>query len=280
MKTSGIYKYFLKLTVAAGISLLATTASFAEDASAPETLRSPALKQFENAGGTVDFIGTAHGLDGWVVKDAKGDVKTTVYTTQDGAMVSGMMFSADGDTNETAKQLEFYHRKITGSQEAAPGAEKSSSKSEKLYALVEKAGWVAMGSSSAPYIYVFMNVDCDHCRDFWKDLQGAVNDGKLQVRLVPYGKVPENRDGGAALLSVEDPQKAWAAYVSGDKGVLDKSKAKDDGYQKIDANTAMVNDWKLSGPPFTLYRRPADGVLTAIVGRPDNVMLLLAEFIK
>jgi protein-disulfide isomerase len=266
---------FKSLAVAA--FLLAATGL----ACAQETLRSPALKQFEAAGGSVDFIGSAHGLDGWVVKDDKGVVKTTVYTTQDGAMVAaGMLFSADGATNETTQQLQAYHQRISGAQTAAPGADASSSKSEKLYAQAEKAGWVALGNSSAPYIYMFMNVSCDHCQDFWKELYGAVEGGKLQVRLVPYGKTDINRDGGAALLSSDNPLKSWTDYVSGDKTALGKDKAKDDGYHKIDANTALVADWKLPGPPFTLYRRPADGVLTAVVGRPENAMLLLAEFIK
>jgi hypothetical protein len=274
MKKNKVKRFLQALPAVVAVVLLATAAY------AQESLRSPALKQFEDAGGTVEFIGSAHGLDGWVAKNSKGEVKATVYTTQDGAMLAGMLFSPDGSTNETAKQLEAYHKRITGGQDAAPGAKDSSSKSEKLYAEVEKAGWVALGNSSAPYLYIFMNVNCDHCQSFWKDLESVVNEGKLQVRLVPYGTSPDNRDGGAALLSAENPQAAWTAYVSGDKASLSKDKAKDDSYQKIDTNTAMVKNWKLAGPPFTLYRRPGDGILTAIVGRPDNVMLLLAEFIK
>ena len=247
--------------------------------SAQESLRSPVLKQYEDKGGTVDFIGSAHGLDGWVVKDSKGDVKTTVYTMPDGAMVSGMLFSADG-TSETQKQLEAYHNRFTGSQDAAPGAEKSLSKSEKLYAETEKAGWVRMGNSTVPYIYVFMNVNCDHCQNYWKDLESAIKNGTLQVRLVPYGASSENRDGGAALLSVDTPEEAWNSYIAGDNSALSKDKIKEGSYQKIDTNTAMVKSWKLAGPPFTLYRRPGDGLLTAIIGRPENIMLLLAEFLK
>ncbi len=276
VKKNGINKFLLGLPALAVAALLLLTVTAA---SAQESLRSPALKQFEDDGGTVEFLGTSHGLDGWVAKNSKGEVKTVVYTTQDGAMIAGMMFSQEGN-NETKKQLEEYHSRVTGSQQAAPGADKSSSKSEKLYAEVEKAGWVSLGSSSAPYLYIFMNVNCDHCQDFWKDMEGAVKDGKLQVRLVPFGTSADNRDGGAALLSAEKPQDAWTAYVAGDKTALGKDKAKDENYQKIDANTALVRTWKLSGPPFTLYRRPGDGILTAIVGRPDNIMLLLAEFIK
>jgi hypothetical protein len=274
---NGTHKRCLKLLTIAAAGLFLLTAAVA---SAQETLRSPALKQFEADGGTVDFIGSAHGLDGWVARNSKGEVKTTVYTTQDGAMVAGMLFSPDGATNETADQLKAYHQRTSGSQAATPGAENSSSKSEKLYALAEKASFVAMGNASAPYIYVFMNVNCDHCQSFWKDLVAAVVDGKLQVRLIPYGKSEENRDGGASLLSADDPQKSWTSYVSGDKSALAKDKVKADGDQKIDANTALADTWKLPGPPFTLYRRPADGKLTALVGRPDNVMLLLAEFVK
>ena len=262
------------LVLAAAAILMFGTSAPAED-----SLRPPAFKQFEDAGGTVEFLGASHGLDGWIVKDAKGDVKTTVYTTPDGAMVSGLLFFPDG-TSETAKQLEAYRQRITGSQEAAPGAKDSNSKSEKLYAETEKAGWVGLGNTTAPYLYMFMNVTCDHCQDFWKDMAGAVKDGKLQVRLVPYGKTEANRDGGAALLSAENPETAWESFVAGDKSVLSKDKIKADNYQKIDANTAMVDSWKLAGPPFTLYRRPGDGILTALVGRPDNVMLLLAEFLK
>ena len=266
---------FRGLLSAGALALLLFTAP----AHAQDSLRSPVLKTFEDAGGTVDFIGSSHGLDGWIVKNSKGSVQT-VYTMPDGSLIAGMLFSADG-TPETVKQLEDYHKRTLGSQEAAPGAkDATASKSEKLYAETEKAGWAGLGNSSAPYLYIFMNVNCDHCQDFWKDLETAVKDGKLQVRLVPYGSSPENRDGGAALLSVEKPLESWSAYVGGDKTALAKDKAKADNYQKIDDNTALVNKWKLAGPPFSLYRRPGDGILTAIVGRPENVMLLLAEFLK
>lgn len=256
-------------------ALCCATASFAQD-----SLRSPVLKQFEEAGGSVDFIGSSHGLDGWVVRDEKGDVKQTVYTTADGALVLGMLFSPDGKL-ETKGQLEEYHKRATGSQSPVSGAEASSSKSEKLYAQIEQSkGWVALGKEDAPYIYVFMNVTCDHCQNFWKDIEPSVQAGKIQVRFIPYGKAKDNRDGGAALLSAEDPAAAWKAYLSGDKSVLSADKVKPDAYDKVDSNTDLTNAWKLAGPPFTLYRRPGDGILTAIAGRPSNPMLLMAEFIK
>lgn len=240
----------------------------------------PAIDALEKAGGKVDFLGNSYSMDGWIVKDPEGNVKSTLYSTPEGALIVGMLFAPDG-TSETQKQLEAYSKRISGeSQTAAPGAEKSSAKSEKLYAETEKAGWVSIGASGAPYLYMFMNVNCDHCQGFWRDIENTVKAGKLQVRLVPYGKAPENRDGGAALLSAENPEQVWSAYLGGDKAALGADKVKGDAYAKLDANTAMANEWKLAESPFTLYRRPGDGKLTAILGRPENPLLLLAEFLK
>jgi thiol:disulfide interchange protein DsbG len=273
MERMGI-KHILFLLVMAGL-LGAAPAAFAQAQS-----NNPVFTELKKAGGSVEFIGNAYGMDGWIVKDPKGDVKTTLYTTPEGAVIAGMLFAPDG-TSETQKQMEAYKKRIDGaSQEPAPGAEKSSARSEKFYAEAEKAGWVALGDNQAPYLYVFMNVNCDHCQAFWKDLESFVDGGKMQVRLIPFGKEPANRDGGAALLSVDNPEAAWKAYAGGDKTALSKDKIKGDAYAKIDANTAMANTWKLAEVPFTLYRRPGDGTLSVILGRPDNPLLLLAEFIK
>ncbi|MBU6475182.1 MAG: hypothetical protein KGL10_09465 [Alphaproteobacteria bacterium] len=245
---------------------------------AQSSLRPAILQQFEKAGGTVTYIGSAHGLDGWIVKNPKGQMQV-VYTTADGALLAGMLFDPDG-VSLTEKQLEAYHNRMTGAQAPLPGAQKSPGGAEKLYAEAAQAGWVALGDSAAPYLYVFMNVNCDHCQAYWKDLQGPVKSGQLQVRLVPFGDVPANRDGGAALLSAADPAAAWAAYVGGDKEALGKDKATPAAYKKIDANTALVKKWKLPGPPFSLFRRPSDGKLMAFAGKPENMMLLLADFLK
>jgi len=253
--------------------LLAASAAFAQKAA-----RHPVLQKFEAEGNKVEFLGNAYGLDGWVVINAKGGVQY-VYTTPEGALLIGMLFAPDGAL-ETGKQVKAYKQRAEGAQAAAPGAENSASKSEKLYMEAEKSGWVALGDSHAPYLYVFFNVSCNHCQNFMKDIDASIRAGKMQVRLVPYGAVEENRDGAAALLSVEHPDEAWRAYAAGDHAALGKDKIKDGAYLKVDANTALVNRWKLPGPPFTLYRRPADGVITAITGRPENTLLLPAEFLK
>lgn len=276
IEKSGFWSVSRKVALAL---LLTVPALFLATPSFAQTSPRPAiLQKFEKAGGTVTYIGTSHGLDGWLVKNPKGGVQV-VYTTSDGALLAGMLFSPDGNSI-TEAQLVAYHNRLTGAQSPLPGAQKSSGGAEKLYAQVAKAGWVALGNSSAPYMYVFMNVACDHCQAYLKELQTPIQEGQLQVRLVPYGRLPVNRDGGAALLSVADPAAAWAAYVGGDKTALGKDKATSAGYKKIDANTALVDKWKPPGPPFSLFRRPSDSKLMAFAGSPSNMMLLMADFLK
>lgn len=247
---------------------------------AAQSIDHPGLKKFIEEGGKVDYLGNLHGLDGWVVSMGEAEPRT-VYTNKQGAMVMGILMSEDG-TVETQKQLLNLKNRIEGSQTAMPGAEKSNgAKVERLYAEIEKANWLKIGAEDAPYIYVIMNVNCDHCQNYWKDLQPQIKAGRVQVRLLPFGKADANRDGGAALLSVADPGAAWLDYIGGKTELLAKDKAVIDKFGDIDANTALVNKWKLQGtPPYTVYRKRSDGKIVAIVGRPKNMMLLQADLLK
>ena len=268
------------------VALLFASAPLRADETAPAAVPSeatlpPAIQKMKDRGGTVYFLGHSYGVDGWrITKDNDETKSMYVYVTPEGGVLMGILLRPDG-TNETGAQIEALRAKMGGGQAAVPGADKSSAlKTERLYAEIEKAGWVRAGDDKAPYIYVFMNTLCDHCQEFWKELQDPIKSGKLQVRLVPFGQVEDNRLSGAALLSVDNPAAAWDAFIGGDKSALSKDKIKDGMLARIDANTALFRDWKLQGPPFTLYRKPSDGTLAAMVGKPDNTLLLLADVMK
>lgn len=252
-------------------------------ASAPQNeLRHPELEKFKNDGGEVEFIGHAYGLDGWLLT-RKDLPPRTAYTTAEGGLVLGQLVNRDGAV-ETMSQLHALKAKMEGSQEALPGAEEpksTASKSERFYALLERrAAWAQAGSNDAPYLYMMMNVNCDHCKEYWKQLEPAVKQGKLQVRLVPFGQAPANRDGGAALLSSADPGAAWSEYIGGKADALAASKIVDGALAAVAANTKLVAEFNVTHTPFTIYRRPDDGKLTVIAGKPANLMLLQAELAK
>lgn len=277
------------------VILAVTPAVAAEDAASdqPPEKRHIELDRFEKSGGTVIYLGRKYGLDGWIL--AKGEEQNYAYTTQDGGIILGILMDENGKV-VTGDQVVAYQEKLrmltaAGSAPApaaepkmtkAPAPEKKpaqtpASKVERLYAAVETSNWVKAGADDAPVLYMFINVNCNHCQAFWKDLDNAVKTGLVQVRLIPYGKEPANREGGAALLSVDDPARAWNLYMSGGTGALGKDKIEGDAQKKLDANTALVNEWKLKGPPFSLYRRATDDEIIALVGRPNNPMVVLAD---
>ncbi len=236
----------------------------------------PALADFEKEGGLIDYLGKEGGVEGFVLVTKDQQIKT-VYVTPEGSMVMGILVDRDG-SNLTGKQLQAYRARLGGDQSAAPGADKNGvSKAERVYGEVEKADWVGVGREGAPYAYMFMNVGCDHCQAFFRDMKPAIDAGRIQLRLLPFGNVPANRDGGAALLSVDNPQAAWEAFMDGDTAALGADKIKEGALEMVANNTKLVATHKMQGPPFTLYRRPQDAQITAVVGRPKNPMLFMAD---
>lgn len=245
--------------------------------------RHPELNKFEQAGGVVEYMGHQLGLDGWMLTKQDG-VKLTVYTTPEGGMVVGSLVDSTG-TVATMGQMAALSARQEGSQEALQGAllpKSSASRAERFYAEVEtRAAWGEAGAEEAPYIYLFFNAACDHCIDFWQQIRGYVKEGRLKVRFVPWGAAEANRIGGAALLSSADPAKAWSDFIDGNKSALAADKVKDGALAAIDANTAMTKRWGVDKYlPFLIYRRPADGKITALLGPPQNILLFMADMVK
>lgn len=239
------------------------------------------LKRMEDAGAKIDFLGHEYGVDGWRISPKEGNA-SYAYTTPEGGVLLGILLDSKGGS-VTNRQLKAMKSIREGSQKALPGAEKSSSASiraERLYAEVEKSGWTAAGDITAPYLYLFVNTLCDHCQRLWENLQPSIRSGQLQVRIVPFGRVEENRITGAALLSVDDPAAAWNAYLRGETAALGKDKIKSGMIDKVDANTDLFGTWGMQGPPFTIYRRPADGQIMVVPGVPENIMVVLADLLK
>lgn len=272
--------------MAAAVTLATLTHSpvMAQDAAAaPQSAgiySHPELQKFKDQGGEVEFLGHAYGLDGWLIAK-EGIPPQTAYTTPEGGLVMGPLVNPEGFV-ETTNQLAAYKAKAEGrSQDSLPGADKSTAPTaERFYAEVEKAAWVSTGNADAPYIYLFMNVTCDHCQTYWKSLEKSVADGKLQVRLLPFGAREENRNTGAALLSVENPGQAWTQFIKGNKDSLSAANIKEGTLASIDANGALLSKWKVSETPFTIYRRLNDGQVTVVSGKPDNAMLIMADLLR
>lgn len=158
---------------------------------------------------------------------------------------------------------------------------KNSPKAEAAYKKVEEASWVAYGDKNAPYIYAFVNPTCPHCTEFLsKDIKDFVENGQLQVRFVPYGVHKENSDTTIAMLALDDPIAAWKKYIAGDKAALSVNLGTKESKAKTKANTKLASDMRFTALPFIIYRTPATGEIQVVNGRPENIMLLMSEFIQ
>lgn len=306
-KSRLFFTYFVGLCLAIAGAVAAPHASMAQQGEPP-----PLLKKFAaDKNATIHKLGQKHGMDGWLI-DIDGK-QQFAYSSPEGGIIFGVLLSPTGQV-ETIEQMQTWQGKkqdaemrgktLTESSETstkpsnvsvppAPVAqepekvektatgEKSSSRSGIFYNTVEKAHWFAVGKNNAPYIYVFMNPSCVHCLEYWKDLRPYIDSGTIQVRVLPFGSTADNRVPSAALLSSSEPAADWQAYVDGNKDILGADKVTENtAYNKSDSNTAIWTEWRLPATPFTVYRAPESGKIKVLSGRPDNLLLLLSDFIR
>ena len=249
----------------------------------PRKPSTPELRAFEARGGKLEYLGKSFDVDGWLLVKRDGTPSNDVlYVTPTGAIIKGFLFSPAGD-NITKTQFQLYKFRQGGSQKALPGADANNDavpKAEQFYSAAEGANWVRMGMIDAPYIYMFINVNCEHCQSMFRTLKGSVEKGLLQLRVVPLGQMEENLNGGAALLSVDDPAGAWQKYMDGKKGELHKTKIKGDALEKMSANKQLAKKFAVPAPPYIISRKVSDGSLMTIVSKIDNPMQMMSDLMK
>jgi thiol:disulfide interchange protein DsbG len=287
------------------LALLMTGSAFAEDTQ-PETPLP--IQNLVSNGAQLRYLGRDYGLDGWLV--LKNGQEQYFYSTQDGqAIMMGILFNNKGDTI-TLKQINQLRKKegpaidkLAGFENApsmpTPDAPQMSNasptvapnftnpealiksavkpKSEQLYDGVVASNWIKLGQDSAPVIYTFIDPECPHCHDLIKNIRksGYLEQGLLQLRLIPVGVLTENSLAEASfLLASPTPEKDLYRHLDGEKGVLlvDKN-VNTQGVQK---NIKLMQDWKLDMTPFSVYRT-RDGKVKVLQGVPDDLKKIITE---
>lgn len=253
-------------------------------------------------GAQLRYMGRDLGLDAWLV--IKSGQEQYYYTTPDGqAIVMGVLFNNKGDTI-TLRQINELRKKEGSTIDRLAGypepikkddglkAEESEpdftnpealvksvvkSKSEQFFDGVQNANWVTIGSDKAPPVYVFIDPECPHCHELIQDVRksGYLEQGLLQLRLIPVGVLTENSPLEAAyLLASPDPQKDLYRHLDGEKGVLLADKTVNT--QGVQRNIKLMQDWNLDITPFSVYRS-RDGKVKVLQGRPDDLKKMVTE---
>lgn len=253
------------------------------------------LQNMVDEGAQIRYLGQQNGLDGWIA--IKGGQEQYFYVTADGqAFVMGLLFDKDGkivtlrqvqklQESSEGETLDLFALGQTPPNPAAAGATQAEpgdkvnrefkTPSEQLFSDVEASNWIALGNETAPFIYVFVDPECPHCKGFMNDLRHAyIDSGQVQVRIVPVGLNDTTRAQAAFLLAVPSPQKRWYDHLDGDTAALPINP--DINQQGVQRNMAVMQSWKINATPFTVYRSKK-GEVKIIQGRPKDIKKIMED---
>lgn len=248
-----------------------------------------ALQVLVERGAQARYLGKRHGLDGWITI-FQGQEQYYYVTPNGEGFLMGLLFDKDG-TMATLDQVRDLQKQSTDGldflaidkvDEKLTEAIRDTNKvfeyktpAERMFADVENSNWLSFGDKSAPVIYSFMDPQCPHCHNFMNDLrQDYIEKGLIQIRMIPVGFREETLAQAAFLLASPDAKERWYRHLDGDASALPAKKGTNT--QGIQKNLALMQTWKFSVTPMTIYRGKG-GKVKIIRGRVKNMSDILAD---
>lgn len=249
-----------------------------------------ALQVLVDKGAQARYLGERHGMQGWVTI-FQGQEQYYYVTPNGEGFLMGLLFDKDGKMatveqvrdlqSQSGEVLDFLtmdkpkEEDLTQAIRETNEAFDYKTPAERMFLDVENSNWLKFGSDNAPVIYSFMDPQCPHCHEFMKDLKDAyIEKGLVQLRMIPVGFREETLAQSAFLLASPDAKERWYKHLDGDTSALPaKSGTSTQGIQK---NLALMQAWKFSVTPMTIYRGK-DGKVKIIRGRPGNMADILAD---
>lgn len=249
-----------------------------------------ALKVLDERGAQSRYLGKKHGLDGWITI-FQGQ-EQYYYVTPDGqGFVMGLLFDKEGEmvtlqqVRELQKQgdgelLDFLVAEkpqpdLTETLQQTNEVFDYKTPAERMFADVQNSNWIKFGKDGAPIVYSFMDPQCGHCHNFMTDLQkDFIEKGLIQMRMIPVGFREETLAQAAFLLAAPDAPERFFKHLDGDETALPaKNTMSTQGIQK---NLALMQTWKFTVTPMTIYRGK-DGKVKIIRGRAGSITDILAD---
>ncbi|MCK6418770.1 MAG: thioredoxin fold domain-containing protein [Alphaproteobacteria bacterium] len=277
-------KYFLTMSLM-GLALVFPHALLAQTTAltqATPPLPAP-IQNLVNEGAQARYMGNDYGLDSWLT--VKNGQEQYFYVMPGGkAFVMGVLFDDKGKL-VTIDQLQKLRNSgdpivdaladdaaaLAAARAAAQNeSQKPLSASDRMYSDIEGANWIPLGNPEAPIVYAFIDPQCPHCHAFIQDLRqrGALDQGLLQVRVVPVGFKPETQAQAAYLMAAPDPAARLLAHLDGDTQALPvKAEINSAGVAR---NVEIMQSWKMDATPFVVYRG-RDGGLKIVRGNPKDM---------
>jgi len=275
---------FMTITALATLSFGADTALAQSDAPLPE-LPKP-IENLVNEGAQIRYLGRDYGVDAWIT--VKNGREQYFYVLPDKkAFLMGVMFDETGKlvTVEQVSRLQEKGDDMLDilADDYSPAIDKASeednlefkSPSEQLFYDIENSNWIPFGAQGAPIMYAFIDPQCPHCHAMLDDLKADyIDDGRVQLRIIPIGFRQETRAQAAFLLAAPNPQERLFNYIGGDESALPaRSEINQQGVQR---NLALMQSWKFDVTPMVFYRSKA-GDVKIVRGRPQDIPALVDD---
>ena len=268
---------------------------FNRSAKAPDVNSIPLFANIIKLGGKFYYLGERSNIHGWMV--ALNDKVQVMYASADGSSVMiGVMLTGEGKSvssvqvdvaAESEKDIAAIVERVKGVKKDASGAENSDagyvnnpplSSGERILRDFQAAPGVVVGHNEAAQINMLVKMNCSACREAWNELKAAVNDGSVQVRLIPVGEALRDDERSAAvLLKSANPAEAWDKYINGDKTAL-AGEADEAQLNAVRGNFSLANSWKVKITPYMVYRAK-DGSVKIVQGKPDKVSAVLSDLV-
>ena len=241
------------------------------------------IKNLAEEGAQIRYLGRDYGFDSWIT--IKNGQEQYFYVLPDqSAFVMGVLFDNKGKlvTVDQVQRLRGSGDDLLDSLASEEFTNKPSTPdfdslapSERLFYDIENSNWVPLGQAGAPVIYSFIDPQCPHCHSFINELrEGYLDEGKIQVRMVPVGFKDETRSQAAFLMATPNPQERWMKHMDGDESALPaKSEISQQGVQR---NLAIMQSWKFNVTPMIVYRGK-DGTVKLVRGKPKNIDNMIAD---
>tara|TARA_B100001989_G_C24545543_1_gene470500 strand:- start:1190 stop:2068 length:879 start_codon:yes stop_codon:yes gene_type:complete len=243
------------------------------------------LQNLANEGAQIRFLGRDQGLDGWIaIKNGREQYFYVLPNRQ--AFVSGILFDAKGNavTHDQVRRLQAQGDGTLSALAADDPYETARTEdkkqqyefktpSEQLFWDVENSNWVPLGFAGTPVLYAFVDPQCPHCHRTLTSLRSYIEDGKVQVRLIPVGLRQETKSQAAFLLAAPDPATTWWRHLDQTSLLPAKEEISTQG---VERNLLVMTTWKLTATPLIVYRGK-DQKVKIIQGTPKDIEALIND---
>ncbi|MFK7839001.1 MAG: thioredoxin fold domain-containing protein [Bdellovibrionales bacterium] len=245
------------------------------------------IQALVDEGAQIRFLGKDKGFDAWLT--IKNGQEQYFYVKPDqSAFIMGVLFDDKGEmiTIDQVQRLQnaggdlldvlASEKLITdGNSKVTEQAFELKSPSERLYYDLENSNWVPIGDTGAPVLYSFIDPQCPHCHKFIEEIrENYIENGRVQVRMIPVGFREETRAQSAFLMATPNPQERWFRHMDGDESALPaKSELNQQGVQR---NLSLMQSWKLNVTPMVVYRGK-DGTVKIVRGKPQDPVSLISD---